>query len=81
MRKLSRPLHLADGGVVATLGAARQFIVDLPARHKKKERWEYAAKLLLKASNGTSPILCELATDQMERALRADGFIQTAAEQ
>lgn len=74
MQNLSRPLSLKDGLIVATLGAARQLIADLPGDRKKQESWEYAAKLLLKASEG-STIFCELATDQIERALKTEGLI------
>ena len=71
---MSRPLCLRGGVTVATLGAARQLIADLPGDCKKQESWEYVAELLLKASEG-SAFFCELATDQMERELKADGLI------
>ena len=74
MQKLSRPLCLKSGVTVATLGAARQLIADLPADRKREETWEYAAKLLLKASEG-SAFFCEMATDEMERALKTEKLI------
>ena len=72
-RKFTSPISLRDGRIIATLADARQFMLDLPARHQRNADWRRVAKLLLDASRKQSAVteseLC------LKIALEAEGFI------
>jgi hypothetical protein len=43
--------------------------------HRARPHWDFAAKLLLKAAQTRGQSDIEMATAQMERALRAQGWL------
>jgi hypothetical protein len=74
-QKLSRPIVLKDGRTLDCLADVRYLILKLPSQHQAQEYWQHAAELLMVAglSQGASEI--RAATEQLVRALKADGLV------
>jgi hypothetical protein len=66
-RPLHRPVELPDGTTLNTLAEAGAHILDLPESIKRRDSWQRATDLLLKAASGAASV--EDATAQIERAL------------
>jgi hypothetical protein len=66
-RPLDRPVELPGGMTLITLAEAGAYILDLPEKVKRRESWQRATDLLLKAASGEERV--EVATAQIEHAL------------
>jgi hypothetical protein len=64
------------GAELATLEDAARFIGQMkPWRQSASVHWDFAAELLLKAAKTREESDIEMATAQMERALRVEGLV------
>jgi hypothetical protein len=72
-REFSSPIALKDGRSITTLGQGRALILNLPVRHQVRPYWQYAADLLLIASEDEGAI--ELARARLCRALMIEGLL------
>jgi hypothetical protein len=72
-RQFSAPIALKDGRSITTLGQGRALMLNLAPRHQVRPYWQYAAELLLIASENESAI--ELAHAQLSRALMIEGLL------
>jgi hypothetical protein len=72
-REFSAPIALKDGRSITTLGQGRALMLNLAPRHQARPYWQYAAELLLIASENESAI--ELARAQLSRALMIEGLL------
>jgi hypothetical protein len=72
--KIWKPIKLKDGRSIETLADARAIMLALPELHQRNPHWQYAAELLLSASNSKSAV--DDATAQLLRALKAEGLVQ-----
>jgi hypothetical protein len=75
--KLARRIEPTGGpGVeLVTLEDAARFIGHLRPWRQARPTWDYAAQLVLRAATTGSQRDITAATDQMERALRCDGWM------
>jgi hypothetical protein len=60
---------------LATLGDAARFIALMKPFRQTRPHWDFAAELLLKAAETRDESDIEIATAQMERALRVEGWL------
>jgi hypothetical protein len=67
LRPLNKPVELPGGTTLKTLAEAGAYILDLPEKIKRRESWQRATDLLLKAARGEASV--EDATTQIEHAL------------
>jgi hypothetical protein len=67
------PIILKDGRTIATLGQARNLMLELPVRHQVGPYWQYAAELLLDAAAHKGSL--DDAYHQMTRALTTEGLL------
>jgi hypothetical protein len=58
-----------------TIEDAARFLGQMKSWHRARPHWDFAAKLLLKAAQTGGQSDIEMATAQMERALRAQGWL------
>ena len=63
------------GAELATLEDAARFVGLLGPWRQARPHWDFAAKLLLKAAQTKEEPDIEMATAQMERALRVEGWL------
>jgi hypothetical protein len=63
------------GVELATLEDAARFVGLLRSWRQARPHWDFAAELLLKAAQTRRESDIEMATAQMERALRVDGWL------
>jgi hypothetical protein len=63
------------GAELATLEDAARFIGQMKPWRQARPHWDFAAKLLLKAAQTREEADIEMATAQMERALRVEGWL------
>jgi hypothetical protein len=73
--KFPRPIHLKDGGTIASLIQARDIIVTLPELHLKNAHWEYATDLIFDAARVGDDVSIATAYEQLVRALKAEGLM------
>jgi hypothetical protein len=66
-RPLDKPVELPGGTTLKTLAEAGAYILALPEKIKRRESWQRATDLLLKAARGEASV--EDATTQIEHAL------------
>ena len=64
---LDKPVKLPGGMSLITLAEAGAYILDLPEEIKRRNSWQRATDLLLKAASGAASV--EDATAQIEYAL------------
>jgi hypothetical protein len=76
-RALTRTIEPTGGpGVeLATLADAARFVALLRPFRQARPHWDFAAELLLRAAETGKRRDVEAATAQMERALRAEGWL------
>jgi hypothetical protein len=72
---LPRVIKPTGGPGLATLGDAAKFVGAMSARRKARPHWKYAVDLLLKAAQTRNESDIKMATAQMERALRVEGWL------
>jgi hypothetical protein len=74
---LSRVIKPKGGpGVnLTTLGDAARFLGHIKRWRQARPHWDYAAELLLKAAETRRESDIEMATAQIERALRVEGWL------
>ena len=63
------------GAELATLEDAARFVGPMRPRRQARPHWDFAAELLLKAAQTKEGSDIEMATAQMERALRVEGWL------
>ena len=63
------------GAELATLEDAARFVGLMRPWHQARPHWDFAAELLLKAAQTGEESDIEMATAQMERALRVEGWL------
>jgi hypothetical protein len=63
------------GAELATLADAARFIGLMKTWRQSRPHWDFAAELLLKAAQTRKESDIEMATSQMERALRVEGWL------
>jgi hypothetical protein len=68
-----KPIKLNDGGVLSTLGEARELIAMLPALKQAEGHWRDADEMLVRAE--AAPSAMDDALAAMVRALKAEGLI------
>jgi hypothetical protein len=70
---LTRTIWLADGGDLATLDEAREYVLALSFPNQSTLVWQHVARLLMEAAEtGETDSLCA----QLEHALRMDGRLR-----
>ena len=75
--KLARPLPLHDGIKLRTLTDARTMILErIPADKLRRNEWQCAARLLMKAAESGNRRDVEAATNQVELALFLNGQLR-----
>jgi hypothetical protein len=76
-RRLTRRIEPTGGpGVeLVTLEDAARFMGHMRPWRQARPTWDYAAELVLKAATSGRRADIEVATDQMERALRCEGWL------
>jgi hypothetical protein len=72
-RKLTAPIILKDGRMIATLGEARAVMLSLPERRQHNELWLYVGALLSEAAVAGGSL--SIARAQLARALKAEGLV------
>jgi hypothetical protein len=72
-RKLSSPIFLKDTRILATLGDARQFVLDLSDRNRCNAHWKLIELLLLDASRKQSALVD--AEAKLRTSLGAEGWL------
>ena len=63
------------GAELATLENAARFVGLMRSWRQARPHWDFAAELLLKAAQTKEESDIEVATAQMERALRVEGWL------
>ena len=63
------------GAELATLADAARFIGLMKTWRQARPHWDFAARLVLKAAQTRKEPDIEMATAQMERALRVEGWL------
>ena len=63
------------GAKLATVEDAARFVGLMRPWRQARPHWDFAAELLLKAAQTKEEPDIEMATAQMERALRAEGWL------
>ena len=63
------------GAELATLEDAARFVGLMKPWRQTRPHWDFAAKLLLRAAETQEESDIEMATAQMERALRIEGWL------
>ena len=63
------------GAELATLEDAARFVGLMRPWRQARPHWDFAAELLLRAAETREESDIEMATAQMERALRVDGWL------
>jgi hypothetical protein len=63
------------GAELATLENAARFVGLMRPWRQARPHWDFAAELLLKAAQTKEESDIEMATAQMERALRVEGWL------
>jgi hypothetical protein len=63
------------GAELATLEDAARFVGLIRPWRQARPHWDFAAELLLKAAQTRDKAVVEMATAQMERALRVEGWL------
>jgi hypothetical protein len=72
-RKLSAPIVLKDGRMIAKLGDAREMMLAIPVVRRREAIWQATADLLNEAAAYQD--LIPDAEAQLLRALKAEGLI------
>ena len=74
---LTRTIEPTAGPAVelATMADAVRFIALMRPFRQARPHWDFAAELLLKAAQTRQKLDIEMATAQMERALRVEGWL------
>ena len=70
-----KSIPLADGGAIASLAQAREFIVRLPVTSQGDSHWKYASDMLVRAADQDEKYSTNDARAQMLRALKASRII------
>jgi hypothetical protein len=73
--KLSETIKLKDGRELLTLRDAAKIVLGLPEKSQARAGWQHAGKLLLDAAEMGDAESIKEATDQVWRALKAEGLI------
>ena len=60
---------------MVTLEDAARFVGLMRPWRQSRPHWDFAAELLLKAAQTRDKAVVEMATAQMERALRVEGWL------
>jgi hypothetical protein len=63
------------GAELATLEDAARFVGLIRPWRQARPHWDFAAELLLEAAQTRDKAVVEMATAQMERALRVEGWL------
>ena len=63
------------GAELAKLEDAARFVGLMRPWRQSRPHWDFAAELLLKAAQTRDKAVVEMATAQMERALRVEGWL------
>jgi hypothetical protein len=74
--RLKKPVELANGRVLKTLGDARDIILALPEQDRRLPQWQSLAGLLSGASQSTNAKLISIASDRLRDALTAFGVVE-----
>jgi hypothetical protein len=72
---LTRVIEPTGGVELATLEDAARFVALLRPFRQARPHWDFAAELLLKAAETGEESDIEMATAQMERGLRVEGWL------
>ena len=72
---LAYPIKLRDGDVISTMANAAHLMTQrLPKARQEKAVWQHAAALLMQAHESGKAEDIRAATDQLSRALHAEGW-------
>jgi hypothetical protein len=74
--RLSFPLTLTDGTVIATVGEAATFFARLPLEQRDKSHWTIAIRMLNNALK--EPTYLKTATMSLQTALVLDGIFASS---
>jgi len=74
-----KPIALGDGRTIASLGAAREFLLALAPTARDGGHWRYADELLRRAADRNEKYSTMDARAQMVRALRTEGLLELCA--
>jgi hypothetical protein len=74
LTRVIRSTH-GPGTKLATLGDAARFVGWMSPWRQARRHWDFAVELLLKAAQTRDEAVVEMATAQMERALRVEGWL------
>ncbi len=74
-QRLTRPITLKDGRTLECLADVRYLILKLPPQHHGREHWQHAAEMLMVAGMSQAATDVRAATEQLVRALKADGLL------
>jgi hypothetical protein len=72
-----KTIALTNGGEIASLGEARDFIASLSLAARTGSHWKYAEDLLLRAIDRNEKYSTMDLRAQMMRALKTDGFLSS----
>jgi hypothetical protein len=68
-----KPIKLADGRVIKSLGDARAMMLTLPHDQRESPHWRHATEIVARAAS--SPSVIDDALSQTLTALKADGLV------
>jgi hypothetical protein len=76
-RKLSFPIEpkMGPGAILETLEDCAKFMGHMHPWRQSRPHWDHAAELVLKAARTGRRTDVDAAGEQMERALRCDGWL------
>ena len=76
-RKLSYPIEpkMGPGAILETLEDCAKFMGNMRPWRQARPHWEFAAELILKAAKTGRRADVDAAGEQVERALRCDGWL------
>ena len=76
-RKLSHPIEpkVGPGAILETLEDCAKFMGRMQRWRQARPHWEFAAELILKAAKTGRRADVDAAGEQVERALRCDGWL------
>lgn len=78
--RLRRPLHLTDNRTLRTLDDARSFVLRLPDRDGRHDKWQRVGALLLSAAQSDNASLVSIVTDRLADALRLPPFTVASSD-
>jgi hypothetical protein len=68
--RLTTPVQFKDGRVVCTLADARDVVLALPEKERRRRKWQQLIDVLVTASESIEPAIIAIATHRLKDALR-----------